>query len=123
MKPNVSRTTLVAAYMVAICADFAQICLFGFFAEGIVSPLDDFTDVVVCLILTRLIGFHVAYLPSFLIKLLPIVETAPTWTVAVLIATRHRVFARDNPGVVDVQSSVGNGTPEAIVKGERPPKH
>lgn len=122
MKANVSRSTLIAAYMVAICADFLQICLFPFFSEGFISLLDDFSDVVVCLILSRLIGFHVAFLPSFLIKLIPVLESAPTWTLAVLIATRHRVAANDKPEVVDVQSSVENGTPEVIVKNDKPPK-
>src|SRR5215469_6608612 len=112
MKPNVSRTTLIAAYMIAICADFLQICLFPFFSEGFISLLDDFSDVFVCIILSRLIGFHIAFVPSFLIKLIPIVETAPTWTIAVLIATRHRVLGGDKPEVVDVQSSVESGTPE-----------
>lgn len=122
MKANVSRSTLIAAYMVAICADFLQICLFSLFAEGIASPLDDFSDVVVCLMLSRLIGFHVAFLPSFLIKLIPLVDTVPTWTLAVLIATRHRVASDGKPEVVDVQSSVESGTPGAIVKNEQPPK-
>ena len=122
MKPNVSRTTLIAAYMIAICADFLQICLFPFFSEGFISLLDDFSDVFVCIILSRLIGFHIAFVPSFLIKLIPIVETAPTWTIAVLIATRHRVLGGDKPEVVDVQSSVESGTPEVVVKSEQPPK-
>ena len=122
MKANVSRSTLIAAYVIAICADFAQICLFSFFAEGIASPVDDFSDVVVCVILSRLIGFHVAFLPSFLIKLIPLVDTAPTWTLAVLIATRNRVAANDKPEVVDVESTVETGTPDAIAKTKPPPK-
>lgn len=102
MKTNVSRTTLTAAYAVAICADFIQICLVPFYLEGFASPVDDFSDVVVCLILTRLIGFHFAFLPSFLIKLVPLVEGVPTWTLAVLIASRH---LRTAP-VIDVPSEV-----------------
>jgi hypothetical protein len=43
----------------------------------------------------------VAFLPSFLIKLIPLVEIAPTWTLAVFIATRRlRAPVVDVPGVV-----------------------
>jgi hypothetical protein len=108
MKTNVSRSTLIAAYAIAICADLLQICLVPLFGEGIASPLDDFSDVAVCVILSWLIGFHVAFLPSFFIKLIPVVEIVPTWTLAVLIATRHRVAANDKPVV--------------IVEEEKPPK-
>ena len=114
MKTNVSRSTLVAAYAVAICADLVQICLAPLFSEGFASPFDDFSDVVVCLILTRLIGFHIAFLPSFLIKLVPLAESVPTWTLAVLIATRHL-----RAPVVDVPSEV---KPDVGANEEQPPK-
>jgi len=122
MKANVSRSTLIAAYAIAISVDVMQICLFPLFSEGIASPLDDVSDVVVCLILSQLIGFHVAFLPTFFIKLIPVIEIAPTWTLAVIIATRHRVAANGKPEVVDVESSVENGTPEVVAKNEQPPK-
>jgi hypothetical protein len=107
MKASVSRPTLISAYAIAVCADLVQMCLVPLFSEGFASPFDDFSDVVVCLILTRLIGFHIAFLPSFFIKLVPVVEIAPTWTLAVIIATRHlRAPAADAPPVVDVPSTV-----------------
>jgi hypothetical protein len=117
MKANVNRSTLIAAYAIAICADFLQICLFPLFSEGFISVLDDFSDVMVCGILTYLIGFHLAFLPSFLIKLIPVVESAPTWTLAVLIATRRM----RGPAVVDVPT-VDGVKPEVIVEREQPPK-
>ena len=89
MKADVSRSTLIAAYAVAICADLMQICFIPLLPEGFLNPLDDVSDAIACIILIRLIGFHFAFLPSFLIKLIPVVEIAPTWTLAVLIATRH----------------------------------
>jgi len=115
MKSNVSRTTLIAAYAVAICADAIQILLVPFFSEGFASPVDDFSDVVVCLILSRLIGFHIAFLPSFLIKLVPLVESVPTWTLAVLIATRNL-----RAPVVDVPSEVTKA--DGGANEEKPPK-
>ena len=59
-------------------------------AEGALSPVDDGLDVVTAVILTALVGWHIAFVPSFVVKLLPVADLAPTWTVAVLIATAGR---------------------------------
>jgi hypothetical protein len=112
MKAYVSRPTLIAAYAIAICADLIQICLTPIMSEGFASPFNDFLDAVVCVILLWLIGFHVAFLPSFFIKLVPLVEIAPTWTLAVLIASRHM---RTSP-------VAGGEKPEVVTEEEKPPK-
>lgn len=114
MKVNVSRSTLMTAYAIAICADLIQICFVPVFLEGFASPVDDVCDVVVCVILSWLIGFHVAFLPTFFIKLVPFAEIAPTWTLAVLISTR-----RLRAPVVDV-SVAGSGKTDG--PSETPPK-
>lgn len=117
MKANISRTTLIAAYGLAICADLIQICFVPLLSEGIASPIDDFLDVVMCVILCLLIGFHVAFLPSFFIKLVPVLNIAPTWTLAVVIATRHlRAPGVDGQPVVDVSATVSAEGP-----GSKPP--
>jgi hypothetical protein len=114
MKTNVSRSTLTRAYAVAICADLIQICFFPVLSEGFVSGFDDILDVIVCVVLSRLVGFHVAFLPSFLIKIVPLADSVPTWTLAVLIASRHLRA----PVVVDVPSEKSDAPPES----EKPPK-
>jgi hypothetical protein len=116
MKANVSRPTLIAAYVIGICADLIQVCLTPFLSEGFASPFNDVLDVVVCVILSRLIGFHVAFLPSFLIKLIPLVEIAPTWTLAVFISTRHL-----RAPIVDVPAT-DSGKPDVAAEDEKPPK-
>lgn len=116
MKTNVSRSTLIAAYAIAICADLIQICLAPLLSEGFILPFNDFVDVVVCITLSCLIGFHIAFLPSFFIKLVPLVEIAPTWTLAVLIASRH---LRTNPANAPV---AGSGKPDVVAEDEKPPK-
>src|SRR5580692_4696667 len=90
MKKNVRRSTLVFAFAIAICADAIEIGLMLLSSEGFASPVDDFLDAVVCLILTMMMGWHFAFLPSFMFKLIPMVDLAPTWTIAVLIASRNR---------------------------------
>lgn len=75
------------------------------FSEGFVSPFDDFLDVIVCVILTLLLGWHLAFLPSFVVKLIPVADMAPTWTLAVLIAFRsRRPVAGNLPGNPDLPS-------------------
>ena len=84
----VSISRIRAARAVAICTDLIQIGFPYIFGEGFLSPLADVLDVAACLTLTALIGWHNAFIPSFLIELLPVGNLAPTWTIAAFIATR-----------------------------------
>jgi hypothetical protein len=78
------------ARTVAVVADLVQVGGFAVTAEGAFSPLDDGLDVITAILLTLLVGWHIAFIPSFLVKLLPVADLAPTWTVAVLLATAGR---------------------------------
>ncbi len=75
---------------IAVAADIAQIALFPVLFEGFASPLDAVVDVAVAVVLTLLVGWHIAFIPSFIVKALPFADLAPTWTVAVLFATRGK---------------------------------
>jgi hypothetical protein len=77
-----------SALALAMVADALQIFLFPLLGEGALSPLNDALDVVIAYLLTRLLGWHWAFLPSFVIELVPGLDLAPTWTLAVLIVTR-----------------------------------
>ncbi|MBI1796488.1 MAG: hypothetical protein HYR74_05495 [Candidatus Eisenbacteria bacterium] len=79
-----------AAWLVALGADALQLALFPLFAEGFASIANDVLDVAVGVVLTRLIGWHVAFLPALAAELIPGVDLVPTWTAAVWIATRRR---------------------------------
>ncbi|MGA2857587.1 MAG: hypothetical protein ABSE40_12000 [Candidatus Sulfotelmatobacter sp.] len=72
-----------AAMLVAIVADALQLAVFPMFVEGAFSPADDLLDVGVALVMTRLLGWHWEFLPSFLAKLVPGVDLVPFWTIAV----------------------------------------
>ena len=79
---------------IAVAADALQLALIptGSFA-GFVDPVDDVLDVVVAFVLTALLGWHIAFVPSFIVKVIPFADLAPTWTIAVLIATRGSLKA------------------------------
>jgi hypothetical protein len=93
-------TRIKIARAVAIGADFLQIALFPLFAEGFISPLDDALDVGVCGLLTYLVGWHFSFLPSFVVKVIPLADMVPTWTIAVFLATRKK-----NDPVIEVEAT------------------
>jgi hypothetical protein len=70
--------------MLAILADALQIAVFPLFVEGGESPADDVLDLVMGAVLTYLLGWHWEFLPSFVAKLVPGVDLAPFWTMAVI---------------------------------------
>jgi hypothetical protein len=78
------------ARLIAVTADIVQLAIFPWVIEGAASPVDDVLDVVVAALLTLLVGWHIAFLPSFIVKLIPFADLAPTWTVAIFVATRGK---------------------------------
>ncbi|MGH7729620.1 MAG: hypothetical protein ACRENJ_00015 [Candidatus Eiseniibacteriota bacterium] len=87
--PRSPSTRFRSARIVAVAADVLQLVFFPAFAGGWLSPLNNALDVVVALILVRLVGWHFAFLPTFVAELVPGVDLIPTWTAAVWFATRH----------------------------------
>jgi len=85
--PNAIRITagprMRTALVVAILADILQMVVFPLVVEGAASPADDVVDFCVAGILSSLLGWHWEFLPSFLGKLVPGVDLAPLWTLAV----------------------------------------
>lgn len=79
-----------AARFIAVLADLLQIVLFPIFAPGAVAPWDDALDVVVAAALVWLLGWNWTLLPSFVAELVPGLDLVPTWTMAVLFATRQK---------------------------------
>jgi len=76
-------TRFRAAMALAIFADALQIVVFPLFVEGAASPADDVLDLGMGAALLYLLGWHWEFLPSFLGKLVPGVDLAPFWTMAV----------------------------------------
>jgi hypothetical protein len=79
------------AWVVAIAADALQIAGFPIFVEGGASLADVVLDVAVAAVLTKLLGWHWAFLPSLVAELIPGVDLFPTWTAAVFFVTRQQV--------------------------------
>lgn len=83
------------AWLVAIAVDAIQAVAFPIFVEGALSPANAVLDVVAALLLTRLLGWHWAFLPSLAVELIPGADMFPTWTAAVWYVTRRQVHPEE----------------------------
>lgn len=83
-----SRRRVLAARVLAVVADAVQLGLMPLFAGGAATGIDAALDVAVGIVMVALVGWHWAFLPAFALELVPAVDLAPTWTIAVLLATR-----------------------------------
>jgi len=84
------RARIWAARGIAAAADAVQILLIPAFFGGAASPIEDAVDVLVGVILVLLLGWHFAFLPSFVAELVPALDLFPNWTTAVLWVTRKK---------------------------------
>jgi hypothetical protein len=53
-----------------------------------IPPINQAIDVATAIAMTWLVGWHWAFLPTFVVEVLPLVDLVPTWTIAVMVATR-----------------------------------
>src|SRR5690349_24833734 len=74
----------------ALTADAVQLGLAPLFLEGGLSVFDAVLDVAMAGVLTLLVGWHWAFLPAFVVELVPGIDLVPSWTLAVFLATRRR---------------------------------
>jgi hypothetical protein len=86
--PALTRTRMILALAIAVAADGLQLCL-GFVGWAFI---DQTIDCVAMILLSWVIGFHILFLPTFVVELVPLLEDLPTWTacVAAVIALRKR---------------------------------
>lgn len=87
-RPLPSSARVWGARALAVLVDGVQIFAVPAFFGGAVSPLNDALDLVAGSAFVLLLGWHFAFLPSFIAELLPAVDLFPTWTMAVLFVTR-----------------------------------
>ena len=75
---------ILIARVLALVVDLAQYALL----PAALTPLNSAIDTVTALVMIALLGWHWAFLPTFLTELVPFVDLVPTWTIAVFLATR-----------------------------------
>ena len=90
------------ALFVAIAADTIHIAALPLFVSGGFSPADGAIDILAALILSKLLGWHWAFLPTMFAEVMPAFDLFPTWTAAVLYVSwqrRHSLRTPANAGV------------------------
>ena len=87
MAPLLTPRRVWIARALAVLVDLAQVALLP--AE--LTPLNNGVDAATAVAMLGLVGWHWAFLPTFLAELVPFVDLVPTWTLAVIFATRGRV--------------------------------
>ncbi len=78
------------AWTIALAVDVLQIAIFPLLGWGALSPLMNGLDVITGILLWRLVGWHLAFLPTFVAELLPFVDLFPSWTLAVAFVLRKK---------------------------------
>jgi hypothetical protein len=111
MPIEVTPNRVRAARILAVVADAVQLAGIPVFGPGFASPANDVLDVVVGGVLVWLVGFHWSFLPGFLAELVPGVDLVPTWTAAVLLATRGQGAAVLEPEPEREPREMKNVTP------------
>jgi hypothetical protein len=103
MKGTLTRREIQVVRAVAAFADLLQFAIFPLMFEGLLSPLNVAVDLLMAGFFTWRLGWHWALLPAFVSELVPFWDLAPTWTIAVLLATRGREGPAAPP-VIDVSA-------------------
>lgn len=97
MRSDVSPLRLKVAWVVAVGVDALQVFIFPATVEGVFSPVTVLLDFIAMGTLSMLVGWHWAFLPSIVVELIPGLELAPTWTIALAIASRGLNTQVPNP--------------------------
>jgi hypothetical protein len=88
-------------WLTALTADALQIIVLPLFVGGILSPADTIIDAATALILSRLVGWHWAFVPTFLAELVPGLDLFPTWSAAMAYVSWQRL--RSSDGIIDAK--------------------
>jgi hypothetical protein len=93
MAPILTPRRVLIARGIAVVVDLVQWALL----PVSLTPWNGAIDAATGLVMVALVGWHWAFLPTFVAELVPFVDLVPTWTLAVTFATRGRVAA--DPGL------------------------
>ena len=102
---HVTPSNIRTAYAVAVAVDVAQFLLGPFGWVG----FDEVLDAAAMVAMTRLLGFHPLFLPTFVLEFVPFTDMLPTWTGCVMLVVRARrrqgYISEDSEPAIDVKAS------------------
>lgn len=93
-KPELTRKRIVIAYAVAVVADLIEFLIsaseFSVVGAGAGEFAAFVVDAIVFGVMTKLLGFHWMFLPSFCVEVIPGLDLLPTWVGCVYFVVRQR---------------------------------
>jgi len=102
---RLTRTSIRTAYALAATVDVAQFLLGPLGWAG----ADEVLDATAMVAMTRLLGFHPLFLPTFVLEFVPFTDMLPTWTGCVMLVVRARrrqgYVSEDSEPAIDVKAS------------------
>lgn len=105
-KPKLTRNQIIAAFAVAVVADILEFPITAAEATVVGAPAGELgacvLDTVVFGIMTRLLGFHWMFLPSFVVEVIPGLNMFPTWVGCVAFVVWKRKKEEAQPSLADV---------------------
>ena len=96
--PTLTTRRVWLARGLALAIDGLQIGLLPLFAGGAVEGAAVAVDVAAAALFIWLCGFHYAFLPTVVAEVVPMLDLFPSWTAAVMFATRASRRALPAPG-------------------------
>ena len=103
--PRLTRSSIRTAYALAVTVDAVQLLLGPLGWAGI----DEVLDAAAMIAMTRLLGFHPLFLPTFVLEFVPFTDMLPTWTGCVMLVVRarrrHGDVSHDAEPAIDVKAS------------------
>jgi hypothetical protein len=104
VRPYLTPRRVWIARGLAVLVDLVQVAV----PPTSLFPLVDVIDVLTAVAMFALVGWHWAFLPSFVAELVPVLDLVPTWTLATVIATRGRMAPPLPPGQAARDGSGGS---------------
>jgi len=104
VRPHLTPRRVWIARGLAVLVDLVQVVL----PPASLFPLVDVIDVLTAVAMFALVGWHWAFLPSFVAEFVPVLDLVPTWTLATVIATRGRTAPPLPPGQAARDGSGGS---------------
>jgi hypothetical protein len=102
---RLTRSDVRTAYALAVIVDLGQFLLGPLGWAGV----DEVLDAAAMIAMTRLLGFHPLFLPTFVLEFVPFTDMLPTWTGCVMLVVRARrrqgYVADDSEPAIDVKAS------------------
>lgn len=93
-KPELTRKRIILAYAVAVVADLIEFPISGAEFSVVGAGTGEFAafvvDAIVFGVMTKLLGFHWMFLPSFCVEVIPGLDLLPTWVGCVFLVVRQR---------------------------------